>query len=307
MSKPITSYTIPITTDQLENLRKILTASADFEFVEKPYAIFSAKKEKLNVTVYEKGPKVLVQGRLTEEFVKNILEPEILGEARIGREEELDPEMFQPHIGVDESGKGDFFGPLTVAGVFVDQKAAKTLLELGIMDSKRVTSDARIRKRADEIREIPGLDFDVIVFEPESYNHQYHELRNVNRLLAQGHAGIIENLLTRNPDCPRALCDQFDASKTEIQRALKPLGRQIRVDERPRAESDIAVAAASVLAREAFINWMDETEEKLGISIPRGASQKVIETGKKIVRDLGEMSLSQLSKTHFKTSEDILS
>lgn len=161
MSKPLNSYTAPIGELQAHRLRELLEERG-FAFEPKPYSLFSAKKGKLNVTVYEKGPKVLVQGKETEEFVTFTLEPEILGEAKLGYEEELNPEMFEPHLGVDESGKGDFFGPLTVAGVFVDRAAARALLDAGITDSKKIGSDAKIRELAKIVRETPGTVCEVI-------------------------------------------------------------------------------------------------------------------------------------------------
>ncbi len=95
--------------------------------------------------MYEKGPKVVVQGKETEDFVRFYLEPEILKEARVGYEEVLNPTMFEPHFGIDESGKGDFFGPLVIAGVYVDREIARQLLALGVTDSKKIGSDNRIR------------------------------------------------------------------------------------------------------------------------------------------------------------------
>src|SRR5204863_8101901 len=111
----------------------------------KPWTIFFAQKNKLSVAVYEKGPKILLQGKGVEEFVQFELEPKILGEAKLGYEEVHSPEMFEPHFGVDESGKGDFFGPLVISGVYVDREVARTFLDAGVQDSKRIGSDARIR------------------------------------------------------------------------------------------------------------------------------------------------------------------
>ena len=147
------SYTHLLTQEQTDKLRTLLEQRG-FTFSPKPYTIFFAQKEKLSVAVYEKGPKVLLQGRGVEDFVKFTLEPEILGEARLGYEEVHSPEMFQPHFGVDESGKGDFFGPLVIAGVFVDRPSARQLLDLGVQDSKRIGSDRRIHALAKEIRRI---------------------------------------------------------------------------------------------------------------------------------------------------------
>lgn len=305
MSKPLTSYTEPITEFQAHQLRELL-ADRGFEFGEKPYSIFSAKKGKLNVTVYEKGPKVLVQGKDTEDFVKFTLEPEIFGEAKLGYEEIHSPKMFEPHIGVDESGKGDFFGPLVIAGVYVDGDITRALMDSGVMDSKKIGTDGKIRALSEIIRGVPGVVFEVIRIGPARYNEMYANFRNLNRLLAWGHARVIENLLARRPDCPRALSDQF-ANPREIERALQGRGRQITMEQRTKAESDTAVAAASILAREAFINWMRDTGEELGIELPKGASALVKTAGQRIVTDLGSEKLAEVAKMHFKTSAEILS
>ncbi len=114
---PLTTYTAPLTGEQVKALRQLLESSG-FEFSPKPYTIYFAQKNKLSVAVYEKGPKVLLQGKGIDEFVSFELEPKILGEARLGYEEVHAPEMFEPHFGIDESGKGDFFGPLVIAGAY---------------------------------------------------------------------------------------------------------------------------------------------------------------------------------------------
>src|SRR5690349_8481614 len=138
------SYMHPLTSEQAGKLRTLLEESG-FQFSPKPYTILFAQKNKLSVAVYEKGPKVLLQGKGVEEFVQFELEPKILGEAKLGYEEVHSPEMFEQHFGVDESGKGDFFGPLVISGVYVDRFIARKLLDAGVVDSKRIGSDARIR------------------------------------------------------------------------------------------------------------------------------------------------------------------
>ena len=305
MSKPLNSYTAPIGELQAHRLRELLEERG-FAFEPKPYSLFSAKKGKLNVTVYEKGPKVLVQGKETEEFVTFTLEPEILGEAKLGYEEELNPEMFEPHLGVDESGKGDFFGPLTVAGVFVDRAAARALLDAGITDSKKIGSDAKIRELAKIVRETPGTVCEVIRIGPRRYNEMYESIGNLNRLLAWGHAKIIENVLERRPDCPRALSDQF-ANPRVLERALRDRGKSIELQQRTKAESDVAVAAASILAREGFVDWMRDASEAVGLSLPKGASAQVKQAGRRIVERFGREKLRELSKLHFKTAGEIIS
>src|SRR3954463_4183806 len=145
------SYTHALTSEQAASLRTLLQ-DLGYEFSPRPYTLFFGQKNKLAVAVYEKGPKVLIQGKGVEEFVQFELEPKILGEAKLGYEEVHSPEMFQPHFGVDESGKGDFFGPLVIAGVYVDRDIARQFLDAGIQDSKRIGSDKRIRDLAKIIR-----------------------------------------------------------------------------------------------------------------------------------------------------------
>nr|MDQ2660205.1 ribonuclease HIII [Verrucomicrobiota bacterium] len=125
------SYTHPLTQEQAAKLRSLLE-ELNFVFAPRPYTLFFAQKEKLSVAVYEKGPKILLQGKGIEEFVQFQLEPRVLGEAKLGYEEVHSPEMFERHFGVDESGKGDFFGPLVIAGVYVDRGIARQFMEAGI-------------------------------------------------------------------------------------------------------------------------------------------------------------------------------
>ena len=301
----LTSYTHALTAAQAEKLRTLL-ADRGFEFQIKPYCLYAAAKSKVNVLVYEKGPKVVVQGKETEDFVTNLLEPEVLGEARLGYEEVHHPEMFQPHIGVDESGKGDFFGPLVVAGVYIDGQVARRLRDVGAVDSKRISSDERIFKIAADIRSIPGLAWEVISIHPERYNELHAQFGNLNRLLAWGHARVIENLLERVPDCPRAISDQF-ANPAVLQRSLQKRGREIELVQRTKAESDPAVAAASILARETFVRWLKSESRKFGIEFPKGASAQVKTAAISLVKQHGAEVLRSHCKMHFRTSSEVMS
>src|SRR5690242_5805670 len=212
--------------------------------------------------------------------------------------------MFEPHFGVDESGKGDFFGPLVIAGVYVDRGIARKLMEAGVQDSKRISSDARIRALADEIRKSSMGLHDVVLIGPAKYNELYEKFGNLNKLLAWGHARVIENLLAKKPDCPRSLSDQF-ADARVIEQSLFRHGQKIQIQQRPRAESDIAVAAASILAREAFINWLDREGKKLGMRLDRGVSPAVKTTAQKLVESKGPDMLRQVAKVHFRTAHDV--
>lgn len=298
-----TLHTSPITADQAKKLRALLE-DRGWEFAERPYTLYFAQKDKLTLAVYEKGPKVVVQGRGTEEFVQFTLEPEILGEAKLGYEEVHSPEMFAPHFGVDESGKGDFFGPLVIAGCYVNREIAHEFLAAGIQDSKRIGSDQRIRDLSDMIRDTPGAAHTVVLIGPEKYNQLYRKFKNLNELLAWGHARVIENLLEMQPDCPRALSDQFGNPRL-IKAALLKRGQGIQLDQRTKAESDLAVAAASILAREAFINWLQRTGKTFRVTLARGASGAVKAVASELVAKHGPEILEKVGKTHFKTAHEI--
>ena len=301
---PLHSQTYPLTSEQAEKLRALLRERG-FTFQEKPYTLYAATKEKLNIAVYEKGPKALLQGRGLEDFITFVMEPEILGEARLGYEEFHDPEQFAPHFGIDESGKGDLFGPLVIAGVYVDGDLARQLRDAGIRDSKGIGTDKKIRELAQVIRD-SGAPSEIIVIGPEKYNQLYTKIGNLNRLLAWGHARIIENLCIRVPSCPRALSDKF-ADARVLQKALLENGRKIQLDQRTKAESDYAVAAASILAREGFIDWLDKNGDELGIPLAKGVSAKVKSAAAEVIRMYGPGMLAKVAKMHFKTAAEILS
>lgn len=296
------SFTFKISAEQAKKLRGLLEAQS-FAFREVPYALYGAQKLKLSVNAYDSG-KLLVQGRGAKEFVEFTLEPEILGEAKLGYDEIHHPEMFQPHMGIDESGKGDFFGPLVVAGVFVEGDLPRRLLDLGVKDSKQIGSDKKALDLADGIKDLIGPRWEVIAILPERYNQLHVQFRNLNRLLAWGHARVIENLLARWPNCPRALSDKF-ADESLILRALQERGKKIVMEQRTKAESDIAVAAASILARAAFLERLKSLGEKAGVILPKGASAQVKTAAREILKKSGKEMLAQVSKTHFKTFAEV--
>jgi ribonuclease HIII len=298
------SFTFKIDLRQAEKLRAILEEKG-FTFREVPYALYGAQKQKLTINAYTSG-KLLVQGRGAKEFVEFTIEPEIVGEAKLGYDEVHNPEMFQPHLGIDESGKGDFFGPLVIAGVFVEGDLPRQLLDLGVRDSKQIGSDAKALDLADAIKDLTGrARWEVITISPERYNQLYVQFRNLNRLLAWGHAKVIENLVIRHPHCPRALSDKF-ADERLIQRALQEHGKKIILQQRTKAESDIAVAAASILARAGFLTRLKELGEKIGVPLPKGASLLVKKAAREIVNRSGPEGLKSVCKFHFKTFQEVV-
>jgi ribonuclease HIII len=174
----------------------------------------------------------------------------------------------------------------------------------GIVDSKRVSSDARIRALADTIRKTSQGLVETVLIGPPKYNELYAKFDNLNRLLGWGHARVIENLLARKPDCRRSLSDQF-ADPRVIKESLMRHGRNIILEQRPRAESDIAVAAASIIAREGFINWLERKGKEHGMQLERGVSAGVKETAKKLVEMSGPQALREVAKVHFRTAHEI--
>jgi ribonuclease HIII len=204
-------------------------------------------------------------------------------------------------IGTDESGKGDFFGPLVVAAFFMPEGQEGVLRELGVKDSKR-TSDARCREIADALKK--GYIHSVVAIGPEKYNELYAKLRNLNRILAWGHARAIENILERVP-AGKAVTDQFGDEKF-VRNALLKKGRAIELVQQPRAEEDPAVAAASILARAEFLTRLYFLGRDIGRELPKGASAIVEAAAVSLVREKGPEILEKVAKTHFKTTARVL-
>jgi ribonuclease HIII len=300
-------YTCKLTADQAARLKAFLD-QAGFVFRDVPHASFAADKGKVGVVFYTSG-KVVVQGKETREFVEFVLEPEILREARLGYETVLNPELLLPRLGVDESGKGDFFGPLCVAGVYVNESVIKSWADAGIRDSKNISSDRRIGELADRIRETPGCVTSVVPIGNEAYNRLHAKLGSVNAILAWGHARVIESLLSQvsrmNPPPVRAISDQFARSKATVERALMSLGRKLELIQRHKAEEDVAVAAASILARDEFVKRLARLGSTYGLVLPKGASAATIEAGRKFVELHGPEKLGVVAKLHFKTSQSV--
>ncbi len=301
---PITSHTCQLTPEQGQALHTLLE-SRSFTFRTVPYALFAGEKEKVTVVFYQSG-KLVVQGKNTQEFVEFVLEPEILKEARLGYEAVLNPEMLLPRLGVDESGKGDFFGPLCVAGVYVNESVVKALKEAGVRDSKLIGSDKRIGELADIIRNTPGCVTTVVPIGNDAYNRLYIKMRSVNAMLAWGHARVIENLMSlkyqMNPPPVRAISDQFASSKDVVAKALMGLGREIELIQRHKAEQDLAVAAASILARNEFVTRLAKLSKEFDLTLPKGASAAVDAAAVKFVGKHGADKLPKVSKMHFRTS-----
>lgn len=207
------------------------------------------------------------------------------------------------YIGTDESGKGDYFGPLVIAGVFLDPITEKKLADAGVRDSKKI-SDGRIREYADMIRSyLPRQQYSVVAIGPEKYNELYQKIANLNHLLAWGHARVIENILA-NVDCLKVISDQF-GDESLIKKALMEKGKKIELLQMPKAEQHTAVAAASILAREDFLNRLADLGKVAGMQLPKGASIEVEKTARLLLEKHGYDALKKYVKIHFKTTAKI--
>ena len=302
--QPLSSYTCKLTDGQAAALEAALRAR-NWKPRTVPYARFAFESDKTNVVFYESG-KLVVQGKGTRDFIEFLLEPEILQQARLGYEAVLNPDLLLPRVGVDESGKGDFFGPLCIAGVYVNENVVKAWQDAGIRDSKKISSDKKISELAEKIRKTPGCVVNQVMIGNEAYNRLYTKMKSVNAILAWGHARVIENLMglrhQMNPAPVKAISDQFASSKDVVAKALMALGREIELVQRHRAEEDLAVAAASILARDGFVKGLAKLEKQFNMELPKGASSAVVEAAKKFVADHRAENLGKVAKTHFRTA-----
>ncbi len=208
-----------------------------------------------------------------------------------------------PHIGSDEAGKGDYFGPLVVAAAYADEVALERLPQAGIRDSKRISTSRRIWEVERAAKQICPA-FEVVLISPARYNELHSKMRNLNRLLAWAHARAIENVLER-ADCDLAVTDQF-GDESYLESSLMKRGRRVRLVQRVRAEDDPAVAAAAVLARAAFLRAMERLSAEAGVSLPRGATH-VVPAAQEVLEKGGEELLRRVAKLHFKTTKQVLS
>ena len=309
-----TSFTFELTNDQQELLLGLMV-TGNFRKREVPYSLYSVEGEKFNATLYEKEKhgkrKLCVQGSGAQDFVEFQLEPKGIVPVELGYEQVLHPELTAAHAGSDESGKGDYFGPLVVCCCYVDAAILEGMKKFTYLDSQnrvrklevrdcKQMTDAQVLMAGESLRKLLGsAGYAVVKLGPAAYNRLYAKIRNINRMLAWAHGTAIEELLEKRPGCTRVVVDQFAPTETTIRRALKTRGKQATVEQRHKAESDIAVAAASVIAREQFLR--DVPDFPLGSSDPR-----VRELAEEMVRKNGPTWLMNHCKAHFQTTDKVL-
>ncbi|MGM0440665.1 MAG: ribonuclease HIII [Chlamydiota bacterium] len=297
MNKKPSCFSTSIDLALADKLKAALIAQ-EFTLSQPPYTLFSGKKTGISCTLYRSG-KLTVQGKNKEEFIEFFLEPEILGEFSYTYQDlELD---LTPRIGIDESGKGDFFGPLVIAGVYADGAQVEQLHKLGVRDSKSL-SPKKILDLAKEIRKI--CTHHIVKVGPQKYNQLYLKFRNLNSLLGWGHATAIENLVSK-ASCSKVIIDQF-ASEHVVKNALKRKNIDVDLTQRHRGESDLVVAAASIIARATFVESLSMLGKQYEIEFPKGASAKTIAAANRFAAKYGKEALAQVAKVHFSTYQKVV-
>lgn len=295
----VTCYSGQLTAEQAEKLRSTLEMQ-QWKLKTVPYARYAYCGNDVNVVVYQSG-KVVVQGSGTKEFVQFTLEPEILQEIVLGYNEQRHPEWFEEHAGLDESGKGDLFGPLVSACVIGSGETVKKWIKAGVRDSKTIHSKQQIFTIADEICSTEAAVVEVFTLSMRKYNELYLRFgNNLNRLLAWYHSKSLQNAREKNP-VTNALLDQFSTAPL-VQRFFTK-DSTLNINMRPRAEDDPVVAAASIVARAEYLRDMEKLSETAGEELLRGANAQVEEQAKRLVARFGVDKLGDYAKLHFSTAQ----
>lgn len=301
--KKISSYTVKLTDEQMELVRRHCDERM-WEKFDVEYARFAYRGPKVNVVAYTSG-KLVIAGKETEDLVVNFIEPHVLKEARLGYDEVLHPDWFEPHAGLDESGKGDFFGPVVTACVIAEKPAIEAWIKAGVKDSKRI-ADPQILKLDKLIKGTPGTVVEVFSWRMAKYNELMTKpSANLNRLLAWQHAqGLIKALSRKR--VAWGLLDQFSKEPLTQRELKKKDVSDFELRMRTRAEEDPVVAAASVCARAEFVRTMRSLSQEFGEPLLKGASAQVRAQARQIIDRLGAPALGRFAKLHFRTAYEVV-
>jgi len=304
-ARKLSTYTIKLDDAQMETLRSVCEARG-WEPFDVPYARFAFRGPDVNVTAYDKRKIVVIAGKGTEDFVLHTLETEVTQTPKLGYDEVLHPERFEPHAGLDESGKGDFFGPVIAATVIADKPAIDAWLKAGVKDSKRL-ADSQIVKLDALIRKTPGAVAKTCYCGMPKYNElMLRPGANLNRLLAWQHATALDQALNEKW-VPWGLLDQFSEQPLTQRELAKKQVKQFELKMRPRAEEDPVVAAASVVARAEYVRVMQALSKRFGGPLQKGASARVKEQAREILHKFGAQALGTFAKLHFRTAYEVVS
>jgi ribonuclease HIII len=303
--KKIASYTAKLDDAQMEKLRAICEQRGWMPF-EVAYTRFAFKADhlKINISAYTSG-KVVIAGKGTEDFVRDTLEPEVIGVASLGYDEVLHPDWFESHAGLDESGKGDFFGPVIAATVIADKTAIEAWRKAGVQDSKKI-AELQIIKLDKIIRETRGAVARTCFCGMPKYNELMARPRaNLNSLLAWQHATALEQALVVKR-VPWGLLDQFSKQPLVQRELARKKVENFELRMRTKAESDPVVAAASIVARAEFVRQMHLLSKKFGAKLQKGAGPLVKEQAHQIIQKFGTRALGEFAKLHFRTAYEVV-
>lgn len=295
-SAPKSIYTITLNELQSESLFSWLNEH-HWKSYEVNYSKFAFKGNGVNVVMYNSG-KLVIQGKKTEDFIKFVLEPEIIHEISFGYEEIQHSEWFEEHAGMDESGKGDLFGPLVTACVIADHDIIKTLIACGVKDSKQISSDRTILALEERIRATKCI-VETVCLSMAKYNELYVKFHsNMNQLLGWMHSCSLKNALARK-HVKWGMLDQF-SKKPIVQTMLSDPTFDLRMQ--TKAEADPVVAAASIIARAEYVRQIRELSKLADMPIMKGASRMVTEQALELKKRLGGDAMKDFVKLHFKTA-----
>lgn len=292
------TVSIQLDVQDIKDLKSVLFAHGWKEYpVNNEYVALRMKNKKGSVCTVYTSKKIVLQG--SEDFSETI---SLIKEGC----DDGTQEGLLPHIGVDEVGKGDYFGPLVVVACFVNKDIMEKISCLGVGDSKKF-SDERILRMYSSLKEYDFYYASVV--SPFEYNELYKGYKNVSVLLAKQHSKVIEmglnDLKTKNIQCDYVVIDQFSSQKSRVINELGALGKEVDFRQFHKGESDIAVATASVIARGIFLEEMENMGKKYYFNFPKGASN-VIDSAREFVRKNGVEELSKVAKVSFKTTIKVM-
>lgn len=261
-----------------------------------------AKVQGHTISIYN-SKKVMIQGKDAERLAAELIGTTPVTHAPINNEH-LNYDQYSC-IGSDEAGSGDYFGPMTVCAAYVSKKDAAILKELGIMDSKKLT-DTKIIELAEQL--ITFIPHSLLVLGNPKYNEQKQKGWSQVKMKAVLHNQAITNVLKKIEDKPDYIViDQFAVQPVYENYALTPIPEKSRTRFETKGESkSIAIAAASIISRYAFVKWMDQIEADTGLEIYKGASAKVDLQAAKIIERKSIAYLDSITKKDFKNREKAL-
>ncbi len=265
--------------------------------------IVNNNKENVKVLVYfgKKGVKIVLQGNKESEIYKQVFN-QLFGEELFEENNNSDEINFDEYIGTDESGKGDYFGPLVTAAVYTNKQINYELEQVGVKDSKLIP-DNEIKKIEVDLKKIVKDKYDIITINPEKYNSLFEQFKNLNKILAWAHTKAIQNLID-NVNCKNVISDKF-GNEFLIKSELSKKNIDINIYQTTKGERFTGVAAASVLARAKVIDWFKTKSKEIGFEIPKGAGEQVNLIAQKVLQKTNKEYLSKMIKFHFKNSHNI--